>query len=136
MNEPCYYRVSIKGLVVDETGRFMLVKEDHGKWELPGGGLDHGEDPIIGLKREIQEEMGLEVIHISPSPKYFVTSPKDGHDTYMANVIYEMKVKDLNFTPSDECQELRHFTVDEARKENLFSNVEKFLEVFNPQLHV
>lgn len=136
MNEPCYYRVSIKGLAVDDTGRFMLVKEDNGKWELPGGGLDHGEDPILGLKREIEEEMGLEVTFVSPSPKYFITSQKAGQDTFMANVIYEIKLKDLNFTPSDECQEVRHFTVEEAREVDLFPNVEKFLEVYDPQLHV
>jgi 8-oxo-dGTP pyrophosphatase MutT (NUDIX family) len=114
----------------------MLVKEDNGKWELPGGGLDHGEDPVNGIKREIQEEMGLEVTYISPSPKYFITAQRLGRETFMANVIYEIKLKDLNFTPSDECQEVRHFSVEEARQVDLFPNVEKFLEVYDPQLHV
>jgi 8-oxo-dGTP pyrophosphatase MutT (NUDIX family) len=136
MNEACYYRVSIKGLAVDETGRFLLVKEDNGKWELPGGGLDHDEDPIIGLKREIKEEMGLVVTFISPSPKYFITVLHVERNTYIANVIYEIKLRDLNFTPSDECQELRYFTVDEARNEDLLPNIEKFLEHYDPQLHV
>jgi len=58
-----------------------------------------------------------------------------GHDTYVANVIYEIKLQDLNFTPSDECQELRFFTVEEAKREDLFPNVKKFLTVFDPQLH-
>lgn len=136
MNDACYYRISIKGLVVDETGRFLLVKEDNGKWELPGGGLDHGEDPINGLRREIHEEMGLVVTAISPSPKYFVTTRRRGSDTFIANVIYEIELQDLNFTASDECQELRYFTVDEARKEDLFPNVAKLLEVYDPQLYI
>jgi 8-oxo-dGTP diphosphatase len=136
MNEPCYYRVSIKGLAIDETGRFLLAKEDNGKWELIGGGLDHGEDPIDGLRREINEETGLVVTYVSPSPKYFITSPRHGHDTYIANIIYEIKLKNLDFTPSDECQELRYFTVEEAKEIDLFPNVEKLLEVFDPKLHV
>lgn len=136
MNDACFYRVSVKGLVIDETGRFLLAKEDNGKWELLGGGLDHGEDPIACLKREIHEETGLVVTHVSPSPKYFITSQHHGHDTFMANVIYEIKLKNLDFTPSDECRELRHFTVEEARKENLFPNVEKLLDVFDPNLHI
>ena len=136
MNLACHYRVSIKGLAIDETGRFLLIKEDNGKWELPGGGLDHGEDPISGLKREIHEETGLVATFISPTPKYFTTVEKLGGDTYVANVIYEIKLKDLNFTPSEECQEAGYFSVEEARKLDLFPNVKKFLEVFDPQLHV
>lgn len=102
---------------------------------MPGGGLDHDEDPTLGLKREISEETGLEVTWISSSPKYFVTTKRSGHDTFIANVIYEIKLKDLNFTPSDECRELRFFTAAEARKEDIFPNVEKLLEVYDPNLH-
>ena len=60
---------------------------------------------------------------------------RHGHDTFIANVIYEIKLKDLGFKPSDECQELRYFNIEEARKESLFPNVEKFLEIFDPSLH-
>jgi 8-oxo-dGTP pyrophosphatase MutT (NUDIX family) len=136
MNSPNYYRVSVKGISIDDTGRFLLSREDNGKWELLGGGLDHGEDPVACLKREIHEEAGLEVTYVSPTPKYLVTCKRHNSDTYVANVIYEVKLKDLNFTPSEECQELRHCSVEEAKQLDLFPNVEAFLEVFNPELHV
>lgn len=136
MTDQCYYRVSIKGIAIDETGRFLLSKEDNGKWEILGGGLSHGEDPIVGLKREIGEETGLEITYVSPSPKYFLTASRLNHDSFVANVIYEIGLKNLEFTPSDECQELRYFSVEEARSEALFPNVEKLLEVFDPALHV
>lgn len=132
---PCFYRISVKGLVIDETGRFLLIKEDNGRWELPGGGLEHGEDPTEGLRREIHEETGLVITEISKTPKYFLTSKRQGGEAYIANVIYEVKLKDLDFVPSEECQELRFFTPEEARHEPLFTNVERFLEVFDPSLH-
>ncbi|MGA9749061.1 MAG: NUDIX domain-containing protein [Nocardioides sp.] len=34
-----------------------------GRWTLPGGGIDHGEDPRAALVREVQEETGL---HVEP----------------------------------------------------------------------
>lgn len=136
MNDQNHFRVSVKGIAVDETGRFLLAKEDNGKWELLGGGLDHGEDPIAALKREINEETGLEIIEVSATPKYFVTAPKVGREGYVANVIYEVKLKNLDFIPSDECVELRFFNKEEASKEELFPQVEKFIEVFNPELHI
>lgn len=59
MNEPCFYRVSVKGIVIDSQNRILLARESDGTWDMLGGGLDHGEDPITCLKREIQEELLL-----------------------------------------------------------------------------
>ncbi len=34
-----------------------------GRWTLPGGGIDHGEDPRDAVRREVHEETGL---HVEP----------------------------------------------------------------------
>lgn len=135
MNEPSYFRVSVKGIVVDNTGRLLLAREDNNRWDLLGGGLEHREDPIDCLRREITEETGLEVTSVSAAPKYFVTAIRFGHTTYIANVIYEITLASLDFTPSEECQELKFFTVEEARQIDTFPTVEKLFEVFDPALH-
>lgn len=47
-----YYRVSIKALILNEAReKFAVTLEDNGFWELPGGGLDHGESPAECLRR-------------------------------------------------------------------------------------
>lgn len=125
MTEQCHYRISVKGIVIDDDGKILLTREDNDMWELLGGGLEHNEDPIEGLKREIAEEAGLQVTYISPAPIYFLTMPRLYKTGYAANVIYEIKLANLDFTPSEECQELRFFSVEEMSSMKLFPNVEK-----------
>lgn len=135
MDRENFYRISIKGIVVDGEGRFLLAKEEDGTWELLGGGLDHGETPQACLKRELFEETGLNVTYISDNPKYFVTTYREAKNYYIANIIYEIKLENLDFVPSDECIELRFFTPEEALKEKLFPSVESFIKQFNPANH-
>lgn len=57
-NPDSLYRVSLKAIIRDEDGKVLVVKEkadDH--WNLPGGGMDHGETIHEGLKRELYEEL-------------------------------------------------------------------------------
>lgn len=129
MNQDGYYRVSIKGIVVDSDGSILLSREDNGKWELLGGGLQHGEDPIDCLRREILEETGLQVTYVAPKPSYFLTAQRLGTDTYVANVIYEIQLQNLDFTPSDECVELKFFSPDEMGELDVFPNVAPFRQL-------
>lgn len=54
------------GVIVIEDGRLLLVKRamdpGRGKWSLPAGFLDQGEDPRAVAARETLEETGLEVV--------------------------------------------------------------------------
>lgn len=128
----CHYRISVKGLVLDETRtKFLVVQEDNGKWELPGGGLDHGESPQECLKREIKEEMGLEVAWMAAQPSFFFSFPAQKEpNKWNTNVLYEMRFAHLNFVPSDECGAVRFVTADEALALPAFSNVYELAKLF------
>jgi ADP-ribose pyrophosphatase YjhB (NUDIX family) len=46
----------------DTDGGILLVKPAYRQtWEIPGGGLEHGEDPWAAAVREVKEETGLEL---------------------------------------------------------------------------
>lgn len=129
MNQQNFYRVSVKGIVINEDGKVLLSLEDNGKWEILGGGLDHDEDPINCLRREILEETGLEVTSVSDAPLYFITSLRESTGTYTANIVYEIKLKSMDFVPSDECRALHFFSTEEMHSANLSPNVGKLLEI-------
>lgn len=52
--------VAVTGLVRDSAGRVVLVENDRG-WEMPGGQVELGEDPVTALQREVTEEAGCEI---------------------------------------------------------------------------
>ena len=47
----------------DGDGRVLLVRHSYGpdQWALPGGGVKRGEEPRAAAKREIAEELALEL---------------------------------------------------------------------------
>ena len=57
---PPRFPVSIKGVVAID-GKFCLLRNEREEWELPGGRLEAGEDPVAACVREIDEELGLAV---------------------------------------------------------------------------
>ncbi len=56
----CAYPLSIKGVLLHD-GRVLLLLNERGEWDLPGGRPDPGEDHRAALRREVREEAGLDV---------------------------------------------------------------------------
>jgi 8-oxo-dGTP diphosphatase len=54
------------GILLDTQGRYLLGQRPEGKpyagyWEAPGGKIEKGESVFEALKRELQEELGIEI---------------------------------------------------------------------------
>jgi 8-oxo-dGTP diphosphatase len=54
------------GILLDSQGRYLLGQRPEGKpyagyWEVPGGKIEKGESVFEALKRELQEELGIEI---------------------------------------------------------------------------
>ena len=66
-------RVIVSALIFSKDGKLLMGKKDPTKggvypdcWHLPGGGTDEGEDLQQALRREIGEEVGINVSNYSP----------------------------------------------------------------------
>jgi len=140
-----FYRVTQKGAYVQD-GKILMTKDfqNPGKgreweWELPGGGLDFGESFAEGLKREVKEEMGLTVTSVSDKPVYLWTQRREQRRGmewfYVLVLVYKIDLIDLNFTPSNECKEVRFFSKEDLIKEkdDISSQLLPLVDLFNPK---
>lgn len=132
-----FFRISVKGLCVID-GKILLVHESKlssGKWDLPGGGLNFGEDVKAGLKREVKEETKLNIKKISDSPIYIWTHKfkhKRGLDWYYVFVLaYRIELENLNFSPTKECEGMGFFSKEELKNLKLSGQAVILNDIFN-----
>jgi len=132
-----FYRVTIKGLCVRDDKLLMIreAESEGGIWELPGGGLDFGEDIYIGFNRETQEEMGLNVAKMSRTPMYVWTHKYTNRRSvewfYSLVLAYRVEFESLDFTPTKECEEIRFVSKEEMKILPLGGQMQELPGIFN-----
>lgn len=86
-------------------------------FELPGGHIDFGEDIVVGLKREIQEEFGMNIIVGDPFAVFtYINKIKGSHSievVYFARFVDAIEQIKLN--PQDH-SEFRWIASDEINQ--------------------
>jgi 8-oxo-dGTP diphosphatase len=65
----------VAGALFDAQGRVLIAQRPPGKhmaggWEFPGGKREPAEEPLAALKRELKEELGIEVHEAAPLIAY------------------------------------------------------------------
>jgi 8-oxo-dGTP diphosphatase len=63
--------IPVVACVIERGGRLLVCqrpahKRHGGLWEFPGGKLEEGETHLDGARRELGEELGLEVTAVGP----------------------------------------------------------------------
>ncbi|MCW5603718.1 MAG: Nudix family hydrolase [Burkholderiales bacterium] len=61
----------VAGVITRPDGRFLLAQRPAGKvyagyWEFPGGKVERGESPVDAIRRELHEELGIDVTRACP----------------------------------------------------------------------
>jgi mutator protein MutT len=62
-----YIGVGVGAIIIDDKGRLFMARRgpqagnERGLWEFPGGSVDYGERLADAIRREIQEEYGVDI---------------------------------------------------------------------------
>ena len=103
------YRVAVAAIILDDKKRILLCEHTYRKfypWGLPGGGLEYGETPEYGVKREVREETGFDVnvdrLLLAESSREF----------RHVSLIYLCEIVGGSFKPNLETSQAKFFSMD------------------------
>ncbi|OGO15774.1 MAG: hypothetical protein A2Z14_00450 [Chloroflexi bacterium RBG_16_48_8] len=101
-------------VLIEKEGKALLVKRanipERGKWTLPAGFVDAGEDPQEAAQRECHEETGL---HISIQSLLDVFSGKEHERGADIVILYRGRIESGALTAGDDAQQVAFFGPDE-----------------------
>lgn len=102
------------GVLVVENGKILLVRRrmnpERGKWSIPAGFLDRGEDPKVTAEREALEETGLQVSIDTLSDVYFNPPNQGGASIF---ILYHAKLIGGKMEAGDDADAVGFFSYDD-----------------------
>lgn len=109
--------VAVKAIIRNQDKTLIMKRSDYeaesaGKWELPGGKIDFGEQPELALHREIQEEAGIEVTIDSLA---YVSSFQSSSRRQVIVIAYQCTTDQDSITLSDEHSDYKWADMDELK---------------------
>ena len=113
-------------VLIESARRILLVRRAmdplKGKWSIPAGFMDGGEDPIRAAEREALEEPGLQVQITSLLDIY----PRDAAGGADILIVYWARVTGGDLRPGDDAAEVGYFS-PEALPELAFASTQAII---------
>ncbi len=103
------FRTSLKSVIFNDEGEVLVVKETGRHWwDLPGGGMDHGESIKDALARELHEEVTLtddfnyRIIDVE-DPNYL-----SSHNFYQLRLVFLVQTTQRDFRAGEDGDEIMY----------------------------
>jgi len=117
MKDPEKKMRTVTAAVIERDGKVLCARRKpgliaEGLWEFPGGKLEAGEAPERGLRRELEEELGVE----ARIGEFLCSVPFTGSLASFELVVFraELLGGDFRLTDHDEIRWLRPEEMDES----------------------
>lgn len=122
--DTCLYRVAVKALITNQDNKVLIGLEENNNWGFPGGGIDHGEDEITALYRELFEELGIkkEDIEVDQNTIHLDIGHVQSGIPKL-NIFYLVKLKSEQFTHDEEISKTNWINIDEIKKIKLSKSI-------------
>ena len=130
---------AVAALVTDGNGKLMLVtrgvEPDYGKLDLPGGFIDPGESAENAVKRELFEELGMNVESLeylgSASNEYVFS----GYSVFTIDLAFEVVPENITgLKPMDDILDYNFYAEEEIDYEDIPApSIRKFVQDFFKQ---
>ncbi|MEW5816782.1 MAG: NUDIX domain-containing protein, partial [Spirochaetota bacterium] len=102
-------------------------------WDTPGGFLHNGEEPVEGLRREVMEELGVEITDIQLFAAFPDIYPRDGVPPEASHTLclyFTCRLTDaeVDLNPQDDITEYAWFPLTSLPEKIAFNANRKVLE--------
>ncbi|MBT6767339.1 MAG: NUDIX domain-containing protein, partial [Prolixibacteraceae bacterium] len=127
---------AVAALIANDEGKLMLVKRgvepDYGKLDLPGGFVDPGENAENAVRRELFEELSLEVKeieYIASAPNEYIFSEFSVFTTDLAFKVIPESLAGL--IPMDDILDFKFYSKEEINYNNIPApSIRNFVQQF------
>ncbi len=131
--------VAITALIKNKIGdKFLIVKRHKneiafpGKWAFPGGKVERGQDILETLRKEIMEEVGLEIEDFKKFIKDYTFIRPDGHN--VVGFCFEVITKTEEVIISEDFEDFKWITPEELLDFDHIKGMEEEVnKVFNKE---
>ncbi len=105
-------KVGVGVLVFNEQHELLLVRRavepGLGRWSVPAGYLDHGDDPQISAEREAREETGL-IVRVTDLLSVTHNPPEEGGASIF--LLYRASLEGGTLQPGDDADKAAFFAL-------------------------
>jgi mutator protein MutT len=117
-----YIGVGIGAVILNPEGKILLSKRgpkarnERGKWEFPGGGVEFGDTMEMTVKREMQEELGIEIELHDHLPVIDHILPDEGQHWVTSGYIATISKGIPTIKEPEKCSEIGWFSLKELKE--------------------
>ena len=131
------YHLVVNAIILNKENKILIAKRaEHRpnglKWEFTGGSAKKGEDGVVGIRRELSEEIGLDVSQ--NQPKLYKTILSDKYHDIKQIWLFEREVNILNEIEFVDGETIEDKLVDVEEYKVMYENGELIKAIdFTPQ---